>query len=102
MGLFMGKLHRKHKRTTSRKSRKVWQIQEAKAQFSELINEVIHDGYYTITKNGHPVAVIMSKDEFEKLQAPKSSLLEFLKSSPLADIELDLTRSKDLGRNIDL
>jgi len=33
---------------------------------------------------------------------PKKSFLEFLRESPLADVELDLERDKDTGRDIEL
>lgn len=90
------------KRRISRKSHKVWQLQEAKANFSKLVNEVERDGYHTITKNGKPVAIIISKNEFEKIRTPKNTLLDFFREAPLPDIDLDLERSKDFGRDIDL
>lgn len=90
------------KRAVPKRRHKVWQLQEAKARFSELINEVKEDGYHTITKNGHPVAVVMSKEEFEKLQTPKNTLVDFFYNAPLPDLDLDLERDRDLGRDIDL
>ena len=90
------------KKTVLRKRHRVWQLQEAKAHFSELVNEVVHDGYHTITKNGHPVVVVISKVEFEKLKAPKNTLLDFFLESPLPEIDLDLSRDRDMGREIDL
>lgn len=90
------------RRRIPRRTHKVWQLQEAKARFSELVNEVERDGYHTITKNGHPVAVIISKKDFEKLNTPKNSLLDFFRDAPLPDFDLDIQRSKDQGRSIDL
>jgi hypothetical protein len=37
-----------------------------------------------------------------KDRVPKKSFLEFLRESPLADVELDLERDKDTGRDIEL
>jgi len=85
-----------------RRRHKTWQLQEAKARFSELVNEVIEDGYQTITKNGRPVAVIISHDEFQKFTTPKKKLGEFLSESPFSKYDLDIERDKDLGREIDL
>jgi prevent-host-death family protein len=79
-----------------------WQIQEAKARFSELVKEVELDGCHTITRNGKPVAVILSTEEFERMTQKKNSLVEFFAESPLPEIELDLERSQDLGRDIEL
>ena len=89
----------KKSRAHRRKKHKTWQLQEAKARFSELVNEVIEDGYHTITKNGRPVAVVISHEEFEKFKKPKNSLGEFLAESPF---DFDIERDKDVGREIDL
>lgn len=78
----------------------MWQLQEAKAHFSELINEVEEGSYHTITKNGRPVAIVISKTEFEKTCQFKNSLLDFFRESPLSDLDLDIKRNKDFGRDI--
>ena len=84
------------------RTHKVWQLQEAKARFSELVNEVEEDGYHTITKNGHPVVMIISTREFEKLKTPKNTLLDFFRDAPLPDVDIDIERDKDTGRDNDL
>ena len=56
------------RRRLGKTSKRVWQLQEAKAKFSELVNEVEHGEYKTITKNGQEVVIIISKEEFEQLQ----------------------------------
>lgn len=98
---------RKRRRSAIKKSHaarphKVWQLQEAKAHFSELIKEVEENGCHMITKNGHPVAMIISTDEFEKLRTTENTLLEFFRESPLPDVDIDIERDKDLGRDTDL
>lgn len=85
-----------------RRTKKVWQLQEAKARFSELVKEVEQGGYQTITKNGHAVVMIISKEEFEKLQKPQNTLLDFFREAPLPEVDLDIDRNNDLGRDIDL
>ena len=90
---------RKHQ---SKKNNNIWQIQEAKAQFSQLVEDANKKGYQTITKQGEPVAVIVSKKEFDKMNRPKTSLLNFFKEAPFPEVELDMKRSKDLPREIDL
>ncbi|MBS0629575.1 MAG: type II toxin-antitoxin system Phd/YefM family antitoxin [Verrucomicrobia bacterium] len=82
--------------------RRVWQLQQAKARFSQLVKEVEEDGYHLITKNGHPVAMVISTKEFEKLTKPKNTLLEFFRAAPLPDIDIDIERDKDTGRDVDL
>jgi prevent-host-death family protein len=85
-----------------RKHHNVWQIQEAKAKFSQLIQETTKHGRQIITKNGEPVAVILSKNEFDKLKGPAKSLIEFFKDAPFQETELEIQRAKDDPREIDL
>ena len=98
-----GRMSKIRKRRGRRgRGHKVWQLQEAKARFSELVNEVIENGHQTITKNGHPVAVIISQEEFERIKGPENTLVEFFLEAPFPELDLDLERSKDVGRDIDL
>ena len=80
----------------------IWQLQEAKAQFSQVIKNAQQNGYQIITKQGEPVVVMLSKEEFDTLTQPKSSLLEFFMKAPYPEFELDIERQKDLPRDIDL
>ncbi len=96
----MGRIRKSRKH--SRRTKKVWQLQEAKARFSELVSEVEHGGYQTITKNGHEVAIIISKEEFENLRKPKNTLLDFFREAPYPEVDLEIERTDDLGREIDL
>jgi len=72
------------------RSTNFWQMQDAKAKFSQLVKEACTDGYQVVTKNGEPVAVIISQKEFYRLKKPKSSLLDFFKKAPFPDLELDI------------
>ncbi len=96
------KHRRSIKRPAPRKKHKKWQIQEAKAKFSQLIKETATSGYQTITKNGEPVAYIVSKEEFEIYLKPQKSLLEVLDQCPYPEVNLDIKRSSDTIREIDL
>lgn len=79
-----------------------WQIQEAKAHFSKLINSLELNGLQKITKQGEEVAVVMSKKEYDKLIRPKTTLIDFFANSPLSEFDIDIERSKDEMRDIDL
>lgn len=93
---------KKHHSKKSESHGNVWQIQEAKAKFSQLVKDANEHGFQTITKQGEPIAVIISKKEFDEITKPKTSLLDFFKAAPCQDIELDLNRSKDISREIEL
>ena len=57
-----------------------WQLQEAKARFSELMRGVAATGPQTITVRGHRAAVILSADDYDRLKRSKPSLGEFLRT----------------------
>ncbi len=80
---------------------KTWQLQEAKNHLSEVVRKAISDGPQNITLHGKPAAVVVSYAAYLKTTArkgPQKSLSKFFESSPLRDIEIDLVRVKELGR----
>jgi prevent-host-death family protein len=79
-----------------------WQLQDAKNRLSQVVDSARHDGPQTITLRGKPAAVVVSFEEFRKLTQPRTSLAQFFKQSPLHGVELDLRRSDDLSREVEL
>jgi antitoxin Phd len=65
-----------------------WQLQEAKAKFSELVQVAIDDGPQTVTRHGKDAVVVLSVDEYRKLCERKPSLKEVLMSGPEGELEL--------------
>jgi len=74
---------------TVNKKREEWQLQEAKAMFSEVIKAAAVKPQI-ITVHGKETAVILSIKEYKKLASPKQTLFEFIQSSPLRGMELEL------------
>ncbi len=79
-----------------------WQLQDAKSKFSNLVEKAQHNGPQFVTKSGKDAVVVLSIDEYKKLIKPKTNLVIFFQSSPLAKEDLDLTRSKEIPRDIEL
>lgn len=79
-----------------------WQLQDAKNKFSKLVDKAQHNGPQIVTKHGKEAVVVLSIDEYKKLIQPKVSLVNFFQTSPLAQEDLDLTRSKATPRDIEL
>lgn len=79
-----------------------WQLQEAKARFSELVRRAEIEGPQEITVRGEAKAVVVSKREFERIRRPKQSLLEFLRSSPLAGLGIEIERDRSPPRDVEL
>ncbi len=80
-----------------------WQLQSAKARFSEVVKHAANDGPQEITVHGHSVAVVISRVMFDQLSGNQSSLVEFMHDSPLFDLdEVVLERDKSMARETDL
>jgi prevent-host-death family protein len=79
-----------------------WTVADAKARLSEVIEKARRDGPQTITKNGRSTAVVVSIEEWERKTTRAGSLAEFLLVSPLRGADLNVVRSKDQAREIDL
>ena len=79
-----------------------WQLQEAKNRLSQVVDSALHDGPQTITLRGKPTAVVVSFEEYRKLTLPRIGLSTFFEQSPLYGAELDVSRSIDLPREVDL
>ena len=80
----------------------VWQLQEAKNRFSEVVNKGITEGPQTVTRQGEEIVVVLSKAEYNRLTKSQGGLVEFFRQSPLVGIELDLERDQSLPRDVNL
>lgn len=84
---------------------KAWQLQTAKAQFSEVFRRARTEGPQWVTRRGEETVVILPAEDFEQLARrarQPASLVKFFAESPLARVGLDLTRKPDYGRDLDL
>ncbi len=83
-----------------------WHLQDAKNNFSKLVQQAINDGPQTVTLRGQRAAVVVSADEYDRLirSTPKRSLADHLLNGPLIDDQTarDINqRSKGPGRAVD-
>lgn len=81
---------------------KTWQLQSAKAQLSQLIQNAIKMEPQQITVHGIAKVVVLSKEEYDRLTKKQLSFLEFIFQSPLMDSRINLKRDKSLTRDINL
>ncbi len=79
----------------------VWQLQEAKAKLSALVDAAVSDGPQIITRHGTETVVVLSKSYYDTIRPGKKSLIDILKSAPKVD-HFDVTRDSDTGRTIEL
>lgn len=79
---------------------RTWQLQEAKSHFSRVIELAITDSPQLITRNGKPVAYIISTETFE--DSLKPSIKSTLLNQPHKDADISWERNKETLREIDL
>lgn len=83
----------------------VWKLEDAKNQFSKLVREALQRGPQVVTRHGQEQVVVMAVAEYRRLTR-RENLLEFMRGSPLAKAlaagELELKRSRDLPRDVEL
>lgn len=82
-----------------------WQLQTAKARFSEVFRLARSQGPQRITRQGKEGVVMIADEDYEKLigrsHGPKS-LWQFFRESPLVGLDLEFERNTDVSRDIEL
>lgn len=59
-----------------------WQVQDAKARFSELLDTTLRKGPQVVTRRGIAAAVLVPIEEWERMQAAARPGLKDLLMSP--------------------
>ena len=88
-----------------RSTQKEWQLQDAKARFSEVFHLTREQGPQRVTKHGRTAVVVLPAEDYERLTAAKArkgSLAQFFAESPLAGSGVQLRRKREYGRTVDL
>ncbi len=79
-----------------------WKLQDAKAQFSKVVEDALKIGPQYVTKRGENAVVILSVQEYEELISDKPSFKDFLLSCPKMEADFEIERQKDYPRSIEL
>ena len=80
-----------------------WQLQEAKGNFSQLIKRAAGGDAQVVTVHGKPTAVVVSAEDYARLTRPRRGKLSAVLLRPdLAVEDLDFSRDRDTGRNVEL
>jgi prevent-host-death family protein len=78
-----------------------WQMQEAKARLSEVVKCAEREGPQEITLHGHSVAVVLTREMYDRLAGTGQSLVDFMRASPLHEQEdIAFERNQTLTREI--
>ncbi|MEV6300870.1 type II toxin-antitoxin system Phd/YefM family antitoxin [Actinoplanes sp. NPDC051861] len=82
----------------------IWQVQEAKQRFSEVLRAAETGEPQIVTKHGEEVAVLIDIDSYRRFHGQQVGLMEYLRADPVDDLDLDsvIERSREQPRDIDL
>jgi prevent-host-death family protein len=78
-----------------------WQLQDAKQQFSRLVDKARADGPQVVTRNGKEVAVVLGVEDYRRLRSDGGAFKRFLIEGPDFDV-LEIERASDTAREVDL
>jgi prevent-host-death family protein len=78
-----------------------WQLQDAKQQFSRLVERARTDGPQVVTRNGKEVAVVIGVEDYRRLRSDDGAFKRFLTEGPAFDA-LGIERASDATRTVEL
>lgn len=81
-----------------------WQLQEAKARFSEVVRRAVDEGPQHVSVRGEPAAVILSEQDYRQLTGKRHSIVDhILAGEPWPDDLVDAINERQRGpdRSID-
>jgi len=71
---------------------RTWQLKDARANFSTLVNRAISDGPQIVTRNGKEAAVVVSMEEWTRRDRRRGDLVDFFANSPLREEGIEIER----------
>ncbi len=72
-----------------------WNLQDAKARLSELVDRCLVGEPQVILRRGQPAVVVLPYSQYEGRSKARDTLFSFLQRSPLRKASLDLERSSE-------
>lgn len=86
-----------------------WLIADGKSELAAVAERALKGRPQVVVPGGREedAVVVVARAEYERLQTPKQSMLDFFRNSPLAEavaageIDLDSLRSNDPPRDVD-
>jgi prevent-host-death family protein len=76
----------------------VWQVYDAKARFSELLDAALKEGPQVVTRRGVEAAVLVPIDQWKRLKAENRRTLKDILLDPDGPHDLDIPPRRVLSR----
>ncbi len=81
----------------------VWQLQEAKARFSELVRRAVGEGPQHVSVRGEPAAVVLSEEHYRQLTSKRPSIVDhILDGEPWPDDLVEAINDRPRGPDRDI
>ena len=80
---------------------RTWQIKDARANFSALVDKAISDGPQIVTRHGKKAVVVVSMEEWMRRERRRGDLVDFFANSPLREEGIEIERQRDYPREIE-
>lgn len=78
-----------------------WKLQDAKAKFSQVVDNALKVGPQYVTRRGQEAVVVLSVKEYQKITSKKPSLKQFLLNCPKMDEDFEFERQKDYSKGVE-
>lgn len=76
-----------------------WPLQAQRDRLNQVVDEARRSGPQVITADGEDTAVVLSIEEYRRLQPPPDNLVDFLMKSPLRGSGIRIARDQNLERD---
>jgi prevent-host-death family protein len=77
----------------------IWQLQEAKSRFSEVVDLTLKEGPQLVTRRGEEAVVILAASDYRRLSGQTTNLMDCLLNAPRGE-PLVLDRSLESIRDL--
>lgn len=81
---------------------KAWTLADAKAHLSEVVECALKKGPQIITRRGRKAVVVVAAEEWDRKTQRQGTLADFFAASPLRDSGLEIERTHEDPRELDL
>lgn len=79
-----------------------WALQDAKARLSELVRLAMAHEPQEITLRGQPAVIVLSREDYDRMTQKPQTFVDLIRTSPLMDADIDLSRAPSMTRDIEL
>ena len=78
---------------------KTWQLQEAKARLSEVVQKALEGRPQVISRRGRDEVVVLRRSDYERAMQPQGTLVELFR--PVRGTGVRFERRKDTSRGFE-